>query len=251
MKALILSAGYGTRLYPLSENKPKALLPIGGKPMVEHIIEKVEEIAEIDEVCMVINQKFYEGFKHWMKRFKAKKRIRLFNDGSTDDSNKLGAIGDIRFAIERGGLSEDLLVVAGDNLFDFDMRPFVDFFDEKGTTIGLYRVQPMELARRYSVVELNEKQRLLSFEEKPLHPRTNLIAICMYLFPKEKLELVSQYLEEGNNPDAPGYYIKWLVENEAVYGFPFGGRWFDIGDLKSYDEAEKSYQQSPFTKGKP
>jgi glucose-1-phosphate thymidylyltransferase len=247
MKALILSAGYGTRLYPLSENKPKALLPIGGKPMVEHIIEKVEEIAEIDEVCMVVNQKFYEGFKHWMGGFKAKKRIRLFNDGSTDDSNKLGAIGDIRFAIERGGLSEDLLVVAGDNLFDFDMRPFVDFFDQKGTTIGLYRVQRTELARRYSVVELNEKQRLLSFEEKPEHPRTNLIAICMYLFPKVKLELVSQYLEEGNNPDAPGYYIKWLVENEAVYGFPFSGRWFDIGDFKSYDEAEKSYQLSPFT----
>jgi glucose-1-phosphate thymidylyltransferase len=246
MKALILSAGYGTRLYPLSENKAKALLPIGGKAMVEHIIEKVEDIPEIDEICMVVNRKFYQDFRIWLDGFRARKRIRLFNDGSTDDSNKLGAIGDIRFAIERGELSEDLLVVAGDNLFDFDMSPFVKFSGEKGTAVGLYRVQPMELARRYSVVDINEKQRLLSFKEKPEYPRTNLIAICLYLFPKEKLELVSEYLEGGNNPDAPGYYIKWLVENEAVYGFPFSGRWFDIGDLKSYEEAEKSYQQSPF-----
>ncbi len=241
MKALILAAGYGTRLYPLSENKAKALLPIGGRPMVEHIIEKIEEIPGLNEICMVVNQKFHGAFEDWSRVLETDKKIRVFNDGSTGDENKLGAIGDIRFAIQKGEITDDLFVVAGDNLFDFSLHPFVEFFREKGTAVGLYRVEPIELVKRYSVVEMDENHRILSFEEKPEHPQTNTIAICMYLFPKEKLDLVFKYLEQGNNPDAPGYYIKWLVENESVYGFTFSGRWFDIGDIKCYEEADKAF----------
>jgi glucose-1-phosphate thymidylyltransferase len=240
MKVLILAAGYGTRLYPLTEKQAKPLLPVAGKPMVEHIINKVEEIDEVDEICMVVNQKFAGNFERWVSGFKTNKKVSLFNDGSTDDADKLGAIGDMKFVIEKGGISDDLLVVAGDNLFDFSFSPFVNFFKERGTSIGLYRVEPIEDVKKYSVVELDESERVLNFEEKPEHPSTNLIAICMYLFPKDKLSLISDYLQQGNNPDAPGYYIKWLVKKARVYGFVFSGMWFDIGDLKSYNEADKA-----------
>lgn len=241
MKALILAAGYGTRLYPLTEKQAKPLLPVAGKPMVEHVINKIEQIAEVDEICIVINQKFVSNFEQWVSGFKTSKKVTLFNDGSTDDANKIGAIGDMKFVIEKGNISDDLFVIAGDNLFDFSVNPFVKFFKEKGTSIGLYRVEPLELVRKYSVVELDKNRRVLNFEEKPEHPSTNLIAICMYLFPKEKLGLITDYLEEGNNPDAPGYYIKWLARKDSVFGFALSGIWFDIGDFKSYNEADKAF----------
>ncbi len=241
MKALILAAGYGTRLYPLSKNRAKALLPVGGKPMVEHIIKKMKSIPELDEIFMVVNKKFYGDFENWLSDYDAGIKIKLFNDGSIDDDNKLGAIGDIKFAIEKGGISDDLLVIAGDNLFDFALLPFVRFFNDKGTSVGLYKMSHRELVKKYSVVELDEDQKLLSFEEKPEHPRTNLIAICLYLFSGKKLDLIFSYLEEGNNPDAPGYYIKWLVEKGLVHGFVFEGEWLDIGDFKSYDEANRIF----------
>ena len=241
MKALILAAGYGTRLYPLTEKQAKPLLPVAGKPMVEHVINKVEEVAGVDEICVVVNQKFISQFEEWASSFKSDKKISLFNDGSAGDANKLGAIGDMKFVIEKGEISDDLFVVGGDNLFDFSLSPFAKFFAEKGTSVGLYRVEPVELARKYGVVELDENGRLLSFEEKPEHPPTDLIAICMYLFPKDKLSFISDYLGQGNNPDAPGYYIKWLVQKVTVYGFVFSGMWFDIGDFKSYNEADKAF----------
>ncbi len=241
MKALILAAGYGTRLYPLTEKQAKPLLPVAGRPMVEHVISKIEEIGEVDEVCIVVNQKFVGRFEKWVSGFKTSKKVSLFNDGSTDDANKLGAISDMKFVVEEGNISDDLLVIAGDNLFGFSLGPFVKSFKEKGTSIGLYRVEPLEEVRKYSVVELDENGRLLNFEEKPEHPPTNLIAICMYLFPKDKLSLISNYLQEDNNPDAPGYYIKWLVRKIQVYGFIFSGMWFDIGDFKSYNEADKAF----------
>ncbi len=241
MKALILAAGYGTRLYPLSKNMAKALLPVGGRPMVEHIIKKMTSIPELDEIFMVVNKKFYGDFEKWLSSYKAETKIGLFNDGSIDDDNKLGAIGDIRFAIGKGSISDDLLIIAGDNLFNFELVPFVRFFNDKGSSVGLYRVNPMELVKKYSVVELDENQKLLSFEEKPAEPRTNLIAICLYLFPGKKLNMVSRYIKEGNNPDAPGHYIKWLVDKEQVYGFTFDGKWLDIGDFKSYEEANRIF----------
>ena len=241
MKALILSAGYGTRLHPLTERQAKPLLPVAGKPMVEHVISKVEEIPDIDEIYMVINQKFAENFKDWAGKVKTKKAITFLNDGSTDDANKLGAIRDMKFAIEKASISDDLLVVAGDNLFDFSLTPFVDFFENKGTSVvGLYRVEPLELVKKYSVVELDESNRIVNFEEKPEAPSTNLIAICLYLFHKDKLNLISKYLKDGNNPDAPGYYIKWLVKQDRVFGFAFTGKWFDIGDFKSYNAANEA-----------
>ncbi|NOX97620.1 MAG: nucleotidyltransferase family protein [Nitrospirae bacterium] len=242
MKALILAAGYGTRLYPLTKDKPKPLLPVAGKPMMEHILKKIEKIEEIDKVYVVTNEKFAGHFRAWKETYPGKKEIKIINDTTTTDENKLGAIGDMQLVVEKEEINDDLLVVAGDNLFDFDLEDFINFFKEKGASVGLRDIPDREAVKRYSTVELDEDKKILSFQEKPSHPTTTLVAICLYLFPKEKLNLISEYLKEGNNPDAPGFYIAWLHQKEPVYGFVFAGKWHDIGDLKCYEEANKGFK---------
>lgn len=241
MKCLILAAGYGTRLHPLTENQAKPLIEVAGKPMIEHILDKVEELEAVDEVYIVHNEKFSSNFKEWTEGFSFNKKIRLFNDGSTDDSDKLGAIGDMLFAVRESGADDDMLVIAGDNLFRWSLAPFVDFFRRKGTCAALYRVRDRELIKKYSVVELDGDGRIISFEEKPEEPATDLAAICLYLFARGKLPLLERYIDEGRNPDAPGYFIKYLSETDRVYGLPMEGDWLDIGDFKSLEEAEKLF----------
>ncbi len=241
MKCLILAAGYGTRLYPLTENQAKPLIEISGRPMIEHILDRVENLDRVDEIYIVHNDRFAGNFRKWAEAYASKKMIRLFNDGSTDDSNKLGAIGDMRFAVEEGGIDDDMLVIAGDNLFGWELSSFVKYFDEKGTCAALYRVADRELIKKYSVVELDENGRIVSFEEKPPEPATDLAAICLYLLGRGKLPKIGQYIEEGRNPDAPGYFIKYLAETDRIYGVPMEGDWLDIGDFKSLEEAERLF----------
>ncbi len=151
----------------------------------------------------------------------------------------------MRLVVEKEKINDDLLVVAGDNLFDFELGDFINFFKEKGAAIGLRDIRDREAVKRYSIVELNDNKQVLSFQEKPTHPTTTLVAICLYLFPKDKLHLITEYLEEGNNPDAPGFYIAWLHQKEPVYGFVFAGKWHDIGDIKCYEEANRAYGGNP------
>ncbi len=243
MKALILAAGYGTRLYPLTEDKPKPLLPVAGRPMIEHILEKIEAIEELDKIYVVTNEKFAGHFRHWRDTYLSRKEIKIINDATTSDENKRGAIGDMQLVIEEEEINDDLLVVAADNLFQFHLGDFLSFFQEKGAAVGLYDFRDREAVKRYSIVEIDENKKILSFQEKPSQPRTTLIAICLYLFPREKLSLISQYLQEGNNPDAPGFYIAWLHQREPVYGFVFEGKWYDIGDLQCYEEANREYSR--------
>ena len=241
MRVLILAAGYATRLYPLTLNRPKPLLPVAGKPILEYIMDKIEKVEEIGEVYVVTNQKFTEHFQGWKNNFKSKKRIEVLNDGTLSDEDKLGAVGDLRFVIEREKISDDLFVVAGDNLFQLDIPKFIDFFKEKGTSVALHDVGNKELAKRYGIVTLDQNKRIINFEEKPENPQTTLAATCMYLFSKDESGLVKDYLREGNNPDAPGYYIQWLYKKTEVYGFVFTDKWYDIGDIVQYEKADKEY----------
>lgn len=250
MKALILAAGYGTRLYPLTRDKPKPLLPVAGRPMLEHILKKIEKVEEVDKIYVVTNEKFAGHFRDWKDTCQSRKEIKIINDATISDEDKRGAIGDMQLVVEKEGVNDDLLVVAGDNLFRFNLGDFVTFFRKKGTSVGLYDFQDREAVKRYSIVEVNEDKKIISFREKPSHPATTLIAICLYLFPREKLNLISEYLKEGNNPDAPGFYIAWLHRREPVYGFVFEGKWYDIGDLKCYEEANREYDREQKTENR-
>jgi len=245
-KALILAAGYATRLYPITKHISKPLLPVNGKPMIEYILDKISLIDEIDEIFVVTNKKFYPHFKLWHDRIKAAgvydKKIKIINDNTTKDGTKLGAIGDMKYVVDQENIQDDLLIIGGDNLFEFNLQDTIDYFKKKGQNIvALHDIKDHEAVKKYSVVELNPEDKLIDFEEKPKKPKSTLIAICTYIFKKETLPRITEYIEKGNNPDSPGYFIEWLYENDEVYGWVFSESWYDIGSIEQFEEANLKY----------
>lgn len=246
IKALILAAGYATRLYPVTKHIPKPLLPISGKPIIEYILDKIAVLDDVDEIFIVTNKKFYPHFEMWHKRVKAAgaydKDIKVINDNTIKDGAKLGAIGDIKFVIDKESVDDDLLVIGGDNLFEFNLTSFVDYFKSKDeNVVALHDIRDKEIVKRMSVVELNPEDKLINFEEKPDDPQTTLIAICCYIYKKDALVRIDEYIEKGNNPDAPGYLVEWMYENDSMYGWVFSESWFDIGNIDQYDDANVKY----------
>lgn len=243
MKTLLLAAGYGTRLYPLTKDRPKPLLEVGDRPMVEHILTKVTELDEMHEVILVSNNKFYEDFQNWARQTSWPWPIQVLNDGTEEDGERLGAIGDVQYSIEQASIDDDLLVLAGDNLFDFSLKGLVNTFHEtRSNVIGTLRFDDESKLSKYGIVDTDENGRVIDFVEKPEDPPSNLVAMAMYLFPREKLDLIEEYLSQGGNPDEPGWYITWLVENDRVYAHPYEGNWFDIGDKDSLNKANEFLQ---------
>lgn len=230
MKALILAAGYATRLRPLTDSLPKQLLPVGGRPMVDWILAGLEETSA-DEVHLVTNARFAADFERWAED----KDVRVHNDGTTSNEDRLGAVGDINFV----GLDDDLLVVAGDNLFDYSLADYESYWREKGgSCVAVHDVGDLHLAKQYGIVDVDANDRVTNFVEKPDEPPTTLCATAMYLYTREHAGLVATYLEEGNPPDQPGHYVAWLHKRAPVYAYRFPGEWFDIGDINQLLEAD-------------
>jgi glucose-1-phosphate thymidylyltransferase len=207
--------------------------------MVDWILDRIREVDEVDEVHVVTNAKFAPAFRAW-----APEGVVVHDDGTTSEDDRLGAIGDVAFVDLAG---DDLLVVAGDNLFDFSLRDLVVFWREKGraSALALYDVGDRELARKYGIVELGEGDRVVGFLEKPEEPPSTLAATATYVFHRDHVALVRRYLDEGNSPDQPGRFVAWLHEREAVYGYRFAGEWLDIGDrgqLREADERARTWQ---------
>jgi glucose-1-phosphate thymidylyltransferase len=234
LKAIILAAGYATRLSPLTDTVAKPLLPVGGRPMIDEICDNLDAVAEVDELHVVTNSRFAGAFEEWAGHRGGRLRAVVHDDGTSSNEDRLGAIGDIRFTIEEAGLEgEDLLVVAGDNLFEFALSDLVAFWhelEEPASAVAVYPCGSLELASLYGVVELDEMGRMLSFEEKPEHPRSDLCATATYLYHRDHVARIDEYLESGNSPDQPGKLVQWLYSREPVFGFGFGGEWQDIGD---------------------
>jgi glucose-1-phosphate thymidylyltransferase len=211
------------------------LLPLAGRPMLDYLLDRVREVEEIDELHLVTNARFAQAFRDW-----APADVIVHDDGTTSNDDRLGAIGDIAFTVERAGLAgEDVLVVAGDNLIGYSVPDYVAFWRGKdGSAIALYECRDPELIKQYGVVELDDDARVVSFEEKPAEPRSDLAATAAYLYRAEDLALLGQYLEEGHTPDAPGNYVAWLHTRAPVYGYRFSGEWLDIGDHTQLLEAD-------------
>ncbi len=241
MKAIIMAAGYAVRLYPLTKDKAKPLLPVANKPIVEYIIEKLEVFDEIDAIYVVTNDKFHKQFKQWAKDFSYKKTIEIINDGTLNNDDRLGAIGDMDFVIEQKNIQDDLIVMAGDNLFDFDLDKLKKSFVDKKLVICAYDVSDIELAKQYGILGVDNDGKVVSFVEKPSNPPSTLAALGIYLFKKDRVPLVKKYIESGNNSDAPGYFVQWVYKEEDVFAHVFNGTWYDIGDLKSYELANEFY----------
>ncbi|WP_158289465.1 nucleotidyltransferase family protein [Paenibacillus flagellatus] len=242
MKALLLAAGYATRLYPLTLDKPKALLPVGSKTIIDRIVDQLERIRPITAIVVVTNNKFADRFRQWRDGRGASVPISIVDDGTASDADKLGAIGDIRLAVERAGIDDDLLVIAGDNVFTFDLGRYVDYFYRvERDCIVVRTVDRLEELKRVGVVELNGDGRVVSFEEKPANPRSNVGAFALYAYRRDTIPLFADYLSEGNDPDAPGHFPAWLCRRKDVRAYFADGAVYDVGTPEAYEEARRAF----------
>src|SRR3989338_2742111 len=241
MDAIILAAGYGTRLRPLTEDTPKPLLKVAGKLMVEHIIGKIEELGA-SKIYIITNNKFYPNFSDCLHNFDAKTPIEIINDGTNSNEDRLGALGDVQLVIKNKNISNDIVVIAGDNLFEVSLLEIANIFHKKkNNVIVLHDVKDKELAKHYGVVEVKENV-VVEFEEKPVSPKSTLVSTGIYLFPKKTLGLIEKYILQGNNQDKTGDFIKWLHKRETVYAYVTDKKWYDIGSFEQLEKANKHFK---------
>ncbi len=228
MKVLIMAGGYATRLWPITKDNPKALLPVGEKRIIDYILEKV---LRLDLPVYISTNRFFEShFKPVAEEY----GVELIVEDTLHEEEKLGTIGAMKKAVEELGL-DDYLVIAGDNLFSFSLEEFLGRYGGE-TLIAVYDVGDLELAKRYGVVVL-EGDKVVTFEEKPAQPRSTLISTGVYVFPKRAMELLDGYLSNGNR-DSPGYFVQWLLKRgEPIKAYRFSEYWYDIGSADSYLEA--------------
>ena len=245
MNVLILAAGYATRLYPLTLNKAKPLLEVAGKPMIEWVLDNLAPVSDVETIYVVTNAKFAEDFQRWADQYKQrnpKLTFKIINDGSTDDSNKLGAIGDINLVLTRENVaSSDLIIVAGDNLFSEPLTDFVDAAQGSVATLATYDVGDREAMKKYASITTNGDGVITNFEEKPQDPKSTLAGIALYYYSREVLPLFTTYIAAGNNPDQPGRFVQWLYQRKPVQTFQVRGTWFDIGSKETLEEANNIF----------
>jgi len=243
MNALILAAGYATRLYPLTLNKAKPLLVVGDKPIIEWVVDNLQGVPDLETIYVVTNDKFASAFQAWSELYQNRHpqfKFKIVNDGSKNDDDKLGAIGDINFVVSRENLSQsNLLIVAGDNLFTESLEGFVGCAKGTEATVGVYDVGDREAIKKYGNVLIDEDGIITHLEEKPQKPRGTLAAIALYYYSPSVLSLLTMYLAAGNNPDQPGRFVQWLYTRKPVKTFQIKGKWLDIGSKETLENADQ------------
>ena len=243
MNVLILAAGYATRLYPLTLNKAKPLLAVGGKPIIEWLVDNLAGIPDLETIYVVTNDKFTADFQAWGQSYQKRHpefKFKIVNDASTSDDDKLGAIGDINFVVNQENLSQtSLLIAAGDNLFTNSLADFVEYARNTDVTIAIYDVGNTEAIKKYGNVAVDAPGIMTRFEEKPQKPQGTLAAIALYYYSPAVLSLLRTYLAAGNNADQPGRFVQWLYTRKSVNTFQIKGRWLDIGSKETLENADK------------
>jgi len=242
MKAVILAGGFAKRLLPLTLNTPKPLLFVGGKPIITHIVEKLEKLPDVDEIIISTNARFQEQFEGYMKSLKSLKNGMLIVEPSMKEGQKLGSIGGLDYIFKKRELVGDVLVIGGDNIFEFPLQRFLDFYKEKDSScIALRNEHNAELIKQYGVCQLDNTKKIINFEEKPEQPKSTLASTACYIFKYQDVLMVHKYLREGNSPDKMGTFIQWLIQKSDVNGFVFEEDWYDIGSLEALHEARQKY----------
>ena len=247
MKLIILAAGYATRLYPLTINQPKPLLKVSERPMIEHVIDHLKDVPELTGVIIISNEKFHGHFEKWASDYQISGQnipITVVNDKSTDENNRLGAIGDMVFAMNDQSIDEDVIVVAGDNLFSQSIKAFGEFcLEKKAPVLGVYDVGRLEDTKKYSEVHTDMNGHITSFEEKPEYPTTTVIGIALYYYPKDLIPTIKKYVEDGHNADQPGRLVQWLYPRIPVFTWSLPGLWYDIGSKETLEEANRIFSE--------
>ena len=243
MRAIILAAGYATRLYPLTENFPKPLLPVGGKPILDWLIEDLSPV--VDGFLVVTNHKFAGHFRAWSGE-KSGAEITVIDDGTESNETRLGAVKDIQLAAR--GIDDDLIVMAGDNVLDFSLVPFIHFAREKGTScVMCHEERSLTALQKTAVITVDGDALITSYEEKPREPKGNLAVPPFYYYRKGDLTRIEEALAEGCGYDAPGSYAAWLSGRTPMHAWKMPGKRHDIGDMKSYEAVKDSYRGAAHT----
>lgn len=245
MKCILICAGYATRLFPITKNFPKALIKVGERPIIDYIIEKVNEVDEIDEIFVVTNDKYYNHFVDWNVSKNNIKPIKILNDYTSNNEDRLGAIGDINYTILEEKINDDIMVIAGDNLFDYKLTDVMDFYKNKQSVIVCCKEsQDIDSLKASGVAIIDEKTfKILNLVEKPEIPPSNLIVYATYIYPKNIVKIIDKYLIDGNKPDAPGYLVEYLYNKIDVYAYKFSDNCFDVGTHEALEEVNRLYNK--------
>lgn len=241
MKCLLLAAGYATRLYPLTENYPKPLLPVGGKPIVDWLLHDIASTQLVDEYVLISNHKFIDHFTKWAAS--SQLPIALVDDGTTSNDTRLGAVRDLLFAIQQTGIDDDLLILAGDNMLDFSLEGFLHFAQEKQTScVMCHEENDLRRQQKTAIITVDSDQQITSYEEKPSQPKGHLAVPPFYFIRKNDARRLQEALDSGCNPDAPGSFAAWLSHHVPMHAYPMPGKRYDIGDLPSYEAAQQIFK---------
>lgn len=242
MICMVLAAGYATRLYPLTENFPKPLLDVGGKSILDRLLEDIDKQLEITGIVVISNHKFINHFEQWKRKSSFKNSITVIDDGSTDNDNRLGAVKDIQFAIERLDINDDLLIIAGDNVVDFSFGEFICFAKEKNTScVMCHKENDIQKLQKTAVITKNNNGLITSYEEKPQKPKGDMAVPPFYFYKNSDIKRIEESIADGCNTDAPGSFAAWLSSKTDMYAWEMTGNRYDIGDLKSYRTVQKIF----------
>ena len=242
MKSIIMAAGYATRLWPLTKNTPKPLLEVKGKPIIEHILAKILK-CDIDEVFIVTNDKFFKNFLEWNSTFKSKLKITVVNDRTKSNDDRLGSLGDIEYAVENLNIQDDIMIVAGDNLFEFSLKEVEDiYYSKQKSVVALFDVKDLELAKLYGIVTIDHNGKIIHFEEKPKKPKSTLSSTGVYIYSKTTIQKLIDFIKTSGKKDKAGDFLHWLYNKEDVYTYVSKEQWFDIGNLEQLEKAKKEFK---------
>ena len=239
MTSIILAAGYATRMYPLTLNYSKPLLEVGGKKIIDWLIEDLEK-SGVERTVVVSNHKFISQFQAWAE---GRENIIVLDDGSEDNDHRLGAVKDIEFAIEKANIDDDIVVLAGDNVLNFSLSSFIEYGRKRKTScIMRHEEKDENKLRKTGVIEINEDELVLNMEEKPKEPKSNWAVPPFYYYTKEDKDLIKEGIASGCGTDAPGSFVSWLVKTRPVHAYRMIGERFDVGSIEGYEKIKKEYK---------
>ena len=244
MICIVLAAGYATRLYPITENFPKPLLKVKDKTILDHLIDDIDSTEEISQYVIISNDRYYNHFVEWKnKKTNIKSPIIVLNDGSTSNETRLGAVIDIKFAIDNLNINDDIMVIAGDNVLDFSFKNFIDYFKEKNSTVAMrYYELSVDRLKKCGVISIDKNDKILEMTEKSPTPISNFCVPPFYIYHKKDFSLVEKGINDGCGIDAPGSMIAYMSSKTNVYAYEMPGKRYDIGNLQSYKEVQNIYK---------
>jgi len=245
MKCILICAGYATRLFPLTENFPKALLEIKeGKPLLDYILDEINTIDVVDNIYLVTNDRYYNHFNEWAKLKNNVKPIKVLNDGTKTNDDRLGAIGDIKFVLDNEQINDDVIIIAGDSLFDYKLMDVINYYKMKNAPVVCAKKEnDYELLKRVAVAKVDDTNKILDFVEKPDKPNSDIAVYATYIYPKNILSDFDKYLEAGYNPDAPGHFIEYLYKKTPTYVYQFKGIFYDVGTHEALAQVREIYNK--------